>query len=194
MHTSCQPRAQSLIASITLLQGIMFRPLTKCILSNPPPPRPFLSWKTSRQQYQQQQGLGLEYIRVLDPSSSRDSKTQTTHLPTSSSFLLLSFHSLDTAKHKITSNGQLRSQVMVHVPSLEVAHASVFENPSFASNFQALASKHGQNNTYGLALVHRHAEVSPGHRLMDFKQTLQPFPLNDTVEAYKRVYSVSCIV
>ncbi|KAK3376723.1 hypothetical protein B0T24DRAFT_719015 [Lasiosphaeria ovina] len=76
-------------------------------------------------------------------------------------------------------------QVMVHVPSLEVAHASVFENPSFdqvLSKFRALASKYGQNNTYGLALVHRHAEVSPGHRLMDFKQTLQPFPLNDTAD------------
>lgn len=70
--------------------------------------------------------------------------------------------------------------VMENISSLEAAHASISNYTSFdtlLSDFRDLALRYDQNNIYGLTLVHRHAQVPPGYRLMDFKQTLQPFPL-----------------
>lgn len=65
------------------------------------------------------------------------------------------------------------------IPSLEDAHASVKANGHFdgyLKKFATIAAKLTLNDTFGLALVHRHTRMGPGSRMLDFKQTLQPFP------------------
>lgn len=71
------------------------------------------------------------------------------------------------------------------IPSLEDAHDSVQSNPHFGiflSEFAAIATKYSLNDLFGLSLVHRHATLSPGNRMLDLKQTLQPFPLPDDAQ------------
>jgi hypothetical protein len=75
--------------------------------------------------------------------------------------------------------------IFASIPSLEDAHNSVQSNSgfeSFLSEFAAIAAQYSLNDMFGLNLVHRHATLSPGHRMLDLKQTLQPFPLADDAQ------------
>lgn len=75
--------------------------------------------------------------------------------------------------------------ILADIPSLEIAHKKVTSNKglsSFLSDFRIIAAKHDLNDCYGVTLVHRHANVSKDQRLMDFKQTLQPFPVKDDAQ------------
>ncbi|KAK3934867.1 hypothetical protein QBC46DRAFT_272969 [Diplogelasinospora grovesii] len=75
--------------------------------------------------------------------------------------------------------------ILAYVPSLEAAHALVTNNPkfdSFLSEFQTVAAQHQKDDIYRVTLVHRHTEVALDHRIMDFKQTLQTFPLHDSAQ------------
>ncbi|KAG8624319.1 hypothetical protein KVT40_007386 [Elsinoe batatas] len=54
------------------------------------------------------------------------------------------------------------------------------------AGFRDLLSENGGNDRYGLTLVHRHANVAPGKRLMDFGRTLQPWNIPDTAEDLHR--------
>ncbi|KAI9711570.1 MAG: hypothetical protein M1820_002135 [Bogoriella megaspora] len=77
------------------------------------------------------------------------------------------------------------SSVLASVPSLDVAHNSVTANPhfqAFLQEFQEVAVDCKQNGRYGITLVHRHANVEKGHRLVDFGRTLQPVPFKDDAE------------
>lgn len=70
--------------------------------------------------------------------------------------------------------------IIRHIPTLEVANKSVKENGAFhefLADFEALVNGAGLQDSLGITLVHRHATVPSSSRLMDFKQTLQPFPL-----------------
>lgn len=69
--------------------------------------------------------------------------------------------------------------------SLDGAHASVTSNSRFEaylSEFATMAVSLAQNDVFGLTLVHRHTRIDPGTRMLDFKQTLQPFPLPDCAQ------------
>ena len=71
--------------------------------------------------------------------------------------------------------------IIPRIPSLDTANKSVNENanfPEFLTAFQALITNAGLQDSLGVTLVHRHANVPDGSRLMDFKQTLQSFPLD----------------
>jgi hypothetical protein len=67
------------------------------------------------------------------------------------------------------------------IRSLEEAHiATKSKNfATFLSAFETVAIGCKQNDRFGITLVHRHTDVEPGHRIFDFGQTLQPFPLDD---------------
>lgn len=71
-------------------------------------------------------------------------------------------------------------EIIPHIPSLEDANVSIKTNEKFRqflADFETLVTSAGLQDTLGITLVHRHANVPPGSRMMDFKQTLQPFPL-----------------
>lgn len=53
---------------------------------------------------------------------------------------------------------------------------------AFLEAFEIMAKLGKQNDSYGITLIHRHTEVEPGHRIFDFGQTLQPFPISDTAD------------
>lgn len=75
--------------------------------------------------------------------------------------------------------------IFASIPSLEDAHNSVQSNPYFAkflSDFAAIVTQYSLNDLFGLNLVHRHASLSPGNRMLDLKQTLQPIPLSDDAQ------------
>lgn len=74
------------------------------------------------------------------------------------------------------------ASVFQKIPSLDEAHNSTHGNPSFETflqEFRQISINLSFNDCFGLTLVHRHATISPGQRMMDLKQTLQPLPLAD---------------
>lgn len=74
--------------------------------------------------------------------------------------------------------------VIPSVKSLEEAHDGI-QTTSFddcLSAFETLVKNCGQNDRYGLTLVHRHTDVEPNTRIFDFGNTLQTFPLQDDAE------------
>jgi len=70
------------------------------------------------------------------------------------------------------------------VHSLEEAHTGIQSKDftAFLFAFENMAKHGNQNDTYGVTLVHRHAEVETGSRIFDFGQTLQPFPISDQAD------------
>jgi len=70
------------------------------------------------------------------------------------------------------------------IRSLEEAHTATKSKDftAFLDAFEDTARLERQNDSYGITLIHRHTEVEPGHRILDFGQTLQPFPMNDTAD------------
>ena len=78
------------------------------------------------------------------------------------------------------------ASVFASILSLEDAHNSVQSSlcfEKFLLEFVAIATKHSLNDLFGLNLVHRHASLISGERMLDFKQTLQPFPLADYAQS-----------
>jgi hypothetical protein len=74
------------------------------------------------------------------------------------------------------------ASVFQKISSLDEAHDSIHENPCFKTllhEFQQIATGLSLNDCFGLTLVHRHASIASGQRMMDLKQTLQPLPLAD---------------
>lgn len=75
--------------------------------------------------------------------------------------------------------------IFENIPSLEVAlqTGSLNKNfPEFLTQFFRVAAEFSLLDSYGVTLVHRHTKIDQGQRLMDFKQTLQPFPLDGTAQ------------
>jgi len=77
------------------------------------------------------------------------------------------------------------ASVFQKIPSLDEAHTSTQGNPSFGTflqEFRQIATNLSFNDCFGLTLVHRHASIAPGQRMVDLKQTLQPLPLADDAQ------------
>lgn len=77
-------------------------------------------------------------------------------------------------------------EIIPHIPSLDDADRSVKESATFAqflSEFKALVTSAGLQDSLGVTLVHHHANVPLGSRMMDFKQTLQPFSVETTAKS-----------
>lgn len=74
------------------------------------------------------------------------------------------------------------------IPSLEQAHTATKSKDfnAFLLAFEEAVRLRKQNDRYGITLVHRHTNVEPGHRIFDFKQTLQPFPFNEDPRIFAR--------
>ena len=88
---------------------------------------------------------------------------------------------------ELVAPGRPKSRVAIFLINLILGHSTQLGQR--ASNFKSLlqefvriATKWTQNDYFGLTLVHRHTDVGPGMRMLDFKQNLQPLPLPDDVQ------------
>jgi hypothetical protein len=77
--------------------------------------------------------------------------------------------------------------VFQKILSLDEAHESIHGNLSFEKllqDFRQIATDLSFHDCFGLTLVHRHASIVPGQRMMDLKQTLQPLPLDNDAQDF----------